>query len=184
MYYFLVCFNSKNQFVFAMLRKTAVIGGRVLFGATRRSFTAEALNGVNKDIMKLGRFNHVAIAVPSLDSSVNLYRDVLGAECSESVDLPEHGVTTVFVNLGNTKIELLGKLGDASPIAKFLEKNPAGGIHHICIEVKDIHAAMKNVQDKGLVVLSKEPKIGAHGKPVIFIHPKSVNGVLLELEQE
>jgi len=134
--------------------------------------------------MELGKLNHVAIAVPDLSASTDLYKNVLGAKCSEPQDLPEHGVTTVFVNLGNTKLELLGLLGEKSPIAKFLEKNPSGGIHHICIEVKDIHAAMDHVRSKGLKVLSEEPKIGAHGKPVIFLHPKSVNGVLLELEQE
>jgi methylmalonyl-CoA/ethylmalonyl-CoA epimerase len=134
--------------------------------------------------MQLGKLNHVAIAVPDLQASIDLYQNVLGAHCSDPHDVSEHGVTTVFVDLGNTKIELLGVLGEKSPIAKFLEKNPAGGIHHICIEVKDIHVAMRTLQEKGLNLLGKEPKIGAHGKPVIFIHPKSVNGVLLELEQE
>lgn len=120
-----------------------------------------------------------------MNSSKELFpRDVLGAEVSLPQDLPSHGVTTVFVNLGNTKIELLQPLGERSPIAKFLEKNKDGGIHHICIEVEDVYDAVKNLKaEKKIRVLDPEPKIGAHGKPVVFLHPKDCGGVLVELEQ-
>ena len=132
----------------------------------------------------IGRLNHVAIAVPDLDAAGVLYRDALGAEVSEPVEIAEHGVTTVFVTLPNTKIELLHPLGDASPIARFLDRNPAGGIHHICYEVNDIHAARDQMIEQGMRVLGDgEPKIGAHGKPVIFLHPKDLCGTLVELEQ-
>ncbi len=129
----------------------------------------------------IGHLNHVAIAVPDLDQAVHFYRDVLGGSVSEADDLPEHGVTTVFVDLGNTKLELLYPLGENSPIAKFLEKNPAGGIHHFCLEVDDVAVASRSLQDKGIRLLG-EPKIGAHGKPVIFLHPKDCLGCLVELE--
>jgi methylmalonyl-CoA/ethylmalonyl-CoA epimerase len=132
----------------------------------------------------IGRLNHVAIAVPDLGAACALYRDTLGASVSEPVDQIEHGVTVVFIELPNTKIELLGVLGEQSPIAKFLERNPEGGIHHLCYEVEDILAARDRLLVKGARVLgSSEPKIGAHGKPVIFLHPKDFNGVLIELEQ-
>ena len=132
----------------------------------------------------IGRLNHVAIAVPDLDAAERQYRDVLGAEISERVDLPDHGVTTVFVNLPNTKIELLLPFGDNSPIAKFLEKNSSGGMHHICYEVDDIFAARDKLVEQGARVLgSGEPKIGAHGKPVLFLHPKDFSGTLVEIEQ-
>ena len=131
----------------------------------------------------MGKLNHVAIAVPDLDAATALYRDVLGAEVSGRQALPEHGVTTVFVNLGNTKIELLHPLGEKSPIAPFLAKNPAGGIHHVCLEVPDIHQAVAAVKKQGVRVIDENPKIGAHGKPVVFCHPKSMTGVLVELEQ-
>ena len=132
----------------------------------------------------IGRLNHVAIAVPDLDAACALYRDTLGAEVSEPADQPEHGVTTVFIDLPNTKIELLYPLGDNSPIAGFLERNPAGGIHHICYEVADILAARDRLVADGLRVLGDgEPKIGAHGKPVLFLHPKDLLGTLVELEQ-
>ncbi|XP_050165277.1 methylmalonyl-CoA epimerase, mitochondrial isoform X2 [Myiozetetes cayanensis] len=134
-------------------------------------------------LWKLGRLNHVAIAVPDLEKARCLYRDVLGAQVSEAVALPEHGVYTVFVELGNTKLELLHPLGEKSPIASFLQKNKTGGMHHICIEVDDIKAAMTELKKKQMRVLSEEPKIGAHGKPVIFLHPKDCHGVLVELEQ-
>ncbi|NXC32828.1 MCEE protein, partial [Campylorhamphus procurvoides] len=134
-------------------------------------------------LWKLGRLNHVAIAVPDLGRAQSLYRDVLGAQVSEAVALPEHGVCTVFVELGNTKLELLHPLGDKSPISGFLQKNKAGGMHHICIEVDDIKAAMTELKKKQIRILSEEPKIGAHGKPVIFLHPKDCHGVLVELEQ-
>ncbi len=132
----------------------------------------------------IGRLNHVAIAVPDLEEASELYRMVLGAEVSEPVPLPEHGVTTVFVNLPNTKIELLHPLGDQSPICRFLEKNASGGIHHICYEVDDIEEAREQLQLKGIRILGDgEPKIGAHGKPVLFLHPKDFAGTLIEIEQ-
>lgn len=132
----------------------------------------------------IGRLNHVAIAVRDLDAATALYRDTLGARVSPAVDQPEHGVTTVFVELPNTKIELLAPLGADSPIAKFLERNPEGGIHHLCYEVDDINAARDRLTAAGARVLgSGEPRIGAHGKPVLFLHPKDFLGTLVELEQ-
>lgn len=132
----------------------------------------------------IGRLNHVAIAVPDLAAASEGYRNMLGAEVGPPVDQPEHGVTTVFVTLPNTKIELLGALGAESPIAKFLERNRDGGIHHICYEVDDILAARDRLVATGCRVLgSGEPKIGAHGKPVLFLHPKDMYGTLVELEQ-
>ncbi len=132
----------------------------------------------------IGRLNHVAIAVPDLDAATAQYRDTLGCEVSDPQTLPEHGVTVVFVMLPNTKIELLLPYGDDSPIASYLAKNPAGGIHHVCYEVDDILAARDKLKADGLRVLgSGEPKIGAHGKPVLFLHPKDMNGTLVELEQ-
>lgn len=132
----------------------------------------------------IGRLNHVAIAVPDLAAATATYRDALGAEVSEPQAEPDHGVTVVFVNLPNTKIELLAPLGDDSPIAKFLEKNPAGGIHHVCYEVDDIIAARDQMKAQGARVLGDgEPKTGAHGKPVLFLHPKDFCGTLTELEQ-
>ena len=134
--------------------------------------------------LSIGRLNHVAIAVPDLEAAMSTYRDVLGAEVSETEDQPDHGVTTVFITLENTKIELLHPLGEASPIAKFLEKNKAGGIHHVCYEVEDIRAARDQLTESGARVLGTgEPKNGAHGKPVLFLHPKDFNGCLIELEQ-
>ncbi len=130
----------------------------------------------------IGRLNHIAIAVPDLDQAVRFYRDVMGGHVLEAEDLPEHGVTTAFVDLGNTKLELLYPLGEESPIAKFLEKNPSGGIHHFCLEVEDVTTASHILQEKGIRLLG-EPKIGAHGKPVIFLHPKDCLGCLVELEQ-
>ena len=132
----------------------------------------------------IGRLNHVAIAVPDLAAAAARYRDVLGAEVSAPLALPAHGVTTVFVTLPNTKIELLAPLGDASPIAAFLARNPEGGMHHICCEVDDILAARDKLKAKGARVLGGgEPKIGAHGKPVLFLHPKDFAGTLIEIEQ-
>ena len=132
----------------------------------------------------LGRLNHVAIAVPDLAAASAIYRDTLGAVVSAPQALPEHGVTVVFVELPNTKIELLEPLGADSPIAKFLEKNAQGGMHHICYEVEDIIAARDQLQAAGARVLGDgEPKIGAHGKPVLFLHPKDFVGTLVELEQ-
>lgn len=132
----------------------------------------------------IGRLNHVAIAVPDLAVATALYRDGMGAEVSEAQALPEHGVTVVFVILSNTKVELLEPLGEGSPIAKFLESSPAGGMHHICYEVKDLAAARDKLVSTGARVLGDgEPKIGAHGNPVLFLHPKDFNGTLVELEQ-
>jgi methylmalonyl-CoA/ethylmalonyl-CoA epimerase len=132
----------------------------------------------------IGRLNHVAIAVPDLAAASALYRDTLGATVSAPLDQPEHGVTVVFVDLPNTKIELLHPLGANSPIANFLERNAAGGIHHICYEVDDIHAARDRLKARGARVLGDgEPKTGAHGKPVLFLHPKDFCGTLIELEQ-
>ena len=132
----------------------------------------------------IGRLNHVAVAVPDLAAAAQTYRDTLGASVSAPLPLPEHGVTTVFVELENTKIELLHPLGDRSPIANFLESNPAGGIHHVCYEVSDILAARDRLRASGARVLGDgEPSIGAHGKPVLFLHPKDFCGTLIELEQ-
>ena len=132
----------------------------------------------------IGRLNHVAIVVPDLAVGTAIYRDTLGASVSAPQALPEHGVTVVFVELPNTKIELLYPLGENSPIAGFLEKNPSGGIHHICYEVDDILAARDRLKDQGARVLGDgNPKTGAHGKPVLFLHPKDFNGTLVELEQ-
>jgi len=132
----------------------------------------------------LKRLNHLAIAVPNLDAAASIYRDTLGAKVSEPQALPEHGVTVVFVVLDNTKIELLEPLGEGSPIAAFLEKNPAGGMHHVCYEVEDILAARDRLKAEGARILGDgEPKTGAHGKPVLFLHPKDFNGTLVELEE-
>lgn len=132
----------------------------------------------------IGRLNHVAIAVPDLDAAAATYRDALGAQVSAPQEEPDHGVTVVFVELPNTKIELLLPLGEDSPISAFLERNPAGGIHHVCYEVDDILAARDQLVAQGLRVLGDgEPKIGAHNKPVLFLHPKDLCGTLVELEQ-
>ncbi|MCB1452072.1 MAG: methylmalonyl-CoA epimerase [Rhizobiaceae bacterium] len=132
----------------------------------------------------LGRLNHVAIAVPDLEAASASYRDQLGARVSAPQALPEHGVTVVFVELANTKVELLEPLGEGSPIAAFLERNASGGMHHICYEVDDIIAARDKLMAGGARVLGNgEPKIGAHGKPVLFLHPKDFQGTLVELEQ-
>jgi methylmalonyl-CoA/ethylmalonyl-CoA epimerase len=132
----------------------------------------------------LGRLNHVAIAVKDIAAATRIYRETLGAEVSAPQDLPEHGVRVVFVTLPNTKIEFLEPLGPASPIAKFLEKNPDGGMHHLCYEVSDIRAARDSLIAGGLRILGDgEPKTGAHGKPVLFLHPKDCLGTLTELEE-
>lgn len=132
----------------------------------------------------IGRLNHVAIAVPDLNAATDLYRNALGAQVSEPQPVPEHGVTVVFITLPNTKIELLHPLGENSPIAAFLAKNPAGGMHHVCYEVEDILAARDKLKAEGARVLGDgEPKIGAHGNPVLFLHPKDFCGTLVELEQ-
>jgi len=157
---------------------------RGLMVIPHRCFSAAVPKTGNATVWSLGRLNHVAIAVPDLEAATAMYRDVLGASVSAPQGLPEHGVTTVFVNLDNTKLELLHPLGDASPIAGFLKKNTAGGIHHICIEVDDIEAAVTQLREKGIRCLSEKTRIGAHGKPVMFLHPKDCNGVLVELEQQ
>ena len=132
----------------------------------------------------IGRLNHVAIAVPKLSEAATLYANALGAQVSDPLPHPEHGVTVVFVTLPNTKVELLEPLGEQSPIAAFLERNPSGGIHHICYEVEDIEAARAKLLGAGARVLGDgKPKLGAHGKPVLFLHPKDFNGALIEIEQ-
>jgi methylmalonyl-CoA/ethylmalonyl-CoA epimerase len=132
----------------------------------------------------IGKLNHVAIAVPNLGKATEIFRDVLGAKVSEPLPQPSHGVTVVFVELPNTKLELLEPLGDKSPVAAFLEKNPSGGMHHMCLEVNDILAARDDLKAKGMRILgSGEPTIGAHNKPVLFLHPKDFDGCLLELQQ-
>lgn len=132
----------------------------------------------------IGRLNHVAIAVPDLAAASAVYRDTLGAKVSDPIDEPDHGVTVVFVELPNTKIELLHPLGDASPIQGFLDKNPGGGMHHVCYEVDDILAARDQMKATGARIIGNgEPKIGAHGKPVLFLHPRDFCGTLVELEQ-
>ena len=161
--------------------KCSRISSNIIFHATR-SFSASPVPP-DSPIWKLGKLNHVAVATPDLANSTSLYRDVLGAEVSQPQDLPDHGVTVVFVQLDNTKIELLHPLGAKSPIQGFLDKNKNGGIHHVCIEVNDITAAVKDLKAKNIRCLSEEPRIGAHGKPVMFLHPKDCAGVLVEIEQ-
>ena len=132
----------------------------------------------------IGKLNHIAFAVPDLSAAATVYRDTLGARVSEAEALPEHGVTVVFVDLGNTRVELMEPLGEDSPITGFLKKNPTGGMHHVCYEVDDIIAARDKLKDQGVRVLGDgEPKTGAHGKPVLFLHPKDFAGTLIELEQ-
>ena len=132
----------------------------------------------------IGRLNHVAIAVPDLAAAAAKYRDLLGADVRQPHDLPEHGVTVVFVNLENTKIELMSPLGANSPVTKFLENNPSGGIHHVCYEVPDIASSIRTLTEAGARVLGDgPPKIGAHGLPVVFLHPKDFDGTLIELEE-
>ena len=132
----------------------------------------------------IGKLNHIAIAVPNLLEAAEKYKNTLGAQVGKPIDQPEHGVTVIFVELPNTKIELIFPFGDNSPIENFLNKNPAGGIHHVCFEVEDIYYAAEKLELEGSRILgNKEPKIGAHGKPVLFLHPKDFNGTLIELEE-
>lgn len=132
----------------------------------------------------IGRLNHVAIAVRDIAKAADVYRRTLGAQVSEAIAQPAHGVTTVFITLPNTKIELLEPLGKSSPIVRFLDRNPDGGIHHVCYEVEDIHIARDKLRDEGVRVLGDgEPKMGAHGKPVLFLHPKDFCGTLIEIEE-
>ena len=132
----------------------------------------------------IGKLNHIAIAVPNIKEAADQYRNIFGAKVSEEVEQPDHGVTTVFIDLGNTKIELLEVLGEDSPIQKFLDKNPKGGMHHICLEVKNINDAIEKLNTHEVSITGTgKPKIGAHGKPVVFLHPKDCNGTLIELEE-
>lgn len=132
----------------------------------------------------IGRLNHVAIAVKDVEAAAKVYSDTLGAKVSEKVAQPDHGVWTIFVELPNTKIELIEPLGDSSPIEGFLKNNPKGGMHHLCYEVDDIEAACAQMRAQGATITGTgEPRIGAHGKPVVFLHPKDFNGTLIELEQ-
>ena len=132
----------------------------------------------------IGKLNHIAIAVPDIKEAADKYRNIFGAKVSEEVEQPDHGVTTVFIDLGNTKIELLEVLGEDSPIQKFIDKNPKGGMHHICLEVKNINDAIEKLNTHEVSITGTgKPKIGAHGKPVVFLHPKDCNGTLIELEE-
>ncbi len=132
----------------------------------------------------IGRLNHIAIAVPNLSEAISLYREALGVRVSEPRDEPDHGVTVAFVELPNTKVELMAPLGTDSPIRGFLDRNPSGGMHHVCYEVEDMVRARDRLREAGARVLGNgEPRIGAHGKPVLFLHPKDFNGCLVELEQ-
>ena len=134
--------------------------------------------------MMLNRLNHIAIAVTNLDKGIKIYRDTFGAQISKRLELPKHGVTTVFVKLSNTNIELLEPLGEDSPISNFLIKNPSGGVHHLCYEVSNINESLKRLINQGYKILGDGiPREGAHGKPVIFLHPKQFNGTLIELEE-
>ncbi|RHZ79060.1 hypothetical protein Glove_152g74 [Diversispora epigaea] len=152
-------------------------------GILSRNLTSTGLSSEH-EVWKLGRLNHVAIAVPNLTKAIDFYKNILGAhEVSDAMPQPEHGVYTVFVQFGNTKIELIHPYGDRSPIKHFLEKNKMGGIHHICIEVDNINAAVKDLTSRKIRVLDPEPKIGAHGNPVVFLHPQDCGGVLVELEE-
>ncbi len=132
----------------------------------------------------IGRLNHIAVVVPNLSTAMALYREALGASVSEPQDEPDHGVTVAFVELPNSKVELMSPLGTGSPVQGFLDRNPSGGMHHVCYEVEDIVQARDRLQETGARVLGDgEPRIGAHGKPVLFLHPKDFNGCLIELEQ-
>ena len=132
----------------------------------------------------IGKLNHIAIAVPNIKEAADQYRNIFGAKVSEEVEQPDHGVTTVFIDLGNTKIELLEVLGQDSPIQKFIDKNPKGGMHHICLEVENINEAIEKLNTHEVSITGTgKPKIGAHGKPVVFLHPKDCNGTLIELEE-
>ncbi|KAJ3089772.1 hypothetical protein HK102_005535 [Quaeritorhiza haematococci] len=159
-------------------RSAQTLNTTALRPATLSAIRPYSVAGVSPDVWALGALNHVAIVTPDLDKSANFYKDVLRAKISEKVPLPEHGVWTVFVNLGNTKIELLHPYGETSPIQNFLNKNKNGGIHHVCLEVSDIKKAVKDLKSKGVRSLDPEPKIGAHGLPVVFLHPKDCGGIL------
>ena len=155
------------------------------YASKRLTYINHSSRFYTQDLSKfngIGRLNHVAIATSDLAASTSMYRDVLNAKVSDPVDLPDHGVTTVFIELGNTKIELLHPLGDNSPIQGYLNKNPSGGLHHVCLEVDDIHKAVEQLKANNKRVLG-EPRTGAHGLPVVFVHPKDMGGVIVELEE-
>lgn len=155
-----------------------------LFSFSRRQAFANCFCSTSeKKSWNVLKVNHIAVATKDLDKSVKFYKDILGAKTSDPVPMPEHGVTTVFVELLNTKIELLLPFGNQSPIENFLEKNISGGMHHICLEVDNIENAVDDLKAKKVRLLGDKPKIGAHGKPVIFLHPKDCGGVLIELEE-
>jgi len=176
------CFVTKSAGCFGRIWLTAMSSAVSNF-STSPSPVMAAADGVPAGLWKLGRLNHVAIACHDLPKAAQFYKDILGAKVSELMPLPEHGVTTVFVELGNSKLELLHPLGDKSPIQSFLNKNASGGMHHVCIEVDNIEQAMRWVRSKNIRCLSEKPSIGAHNKPVVFLHPKDCSGVLIELEQ-
>eukprot|EP01129_Flabellula_baltica_P003379 TRINITY_DN13152_c0_g1_i1.p1 TRINITY_DN13152_c0_g1~~TRINITY_DN13152_c0_g1_i1.p1 ORF type:complete len:184 (-),score=43.01 TRINITY_DN13152_c0_g1_i1:21-551(-) len=168
---------------FAQLKSNSLIS-RSSYTMRRSNVLSRVYRRNKSDVMKIGRLNHVAIAVPDLEKATAFYRDVLGGVVTEPHALPDHGVTTVFVKLENSNVELLEPLGENSPIGKYIEKKPAGGMHHICLEVDDIHVALEQLKENNIKPIDPEPKIGAHGKLVVFIHPKFCNGVLVELEQK
>uniref|UniRef100_A0A023FUP7 Methylmalonyl-CoA epimerase, mitochondrial n=1 Tax=Amblyomma parvum TaxID=251391 RepID=A0A023FUP7_AMBPA len=157
--------------------------GRVVQIASRPLLRSLQTSQIARQKWKILRLNHVAVATLQLEKLTNFYKDTLGLKVSEPVPQKEHGVTTVFVDVGNTKFELLLPLGDKSPIGNFLEKNKGGGAHHVCLEVDDIEAAVDDLKQKGIRMLAEKTRIGAHGKPVMFLHPKDCGGVLVELEQ-
>ncbi|KNC87654.1 hypothetical protein SARC_00225 [Sphaeroforma arctica JP610] len=178
--------------VLPMFRSLAVPHTRAIFSSARalpcsapNQMNAVRLQSTSAKSWQTGKLNHVAIAVPDLEQASQFWRDTMGAKSvSEPVPQPEHGVYTVFVVLGDgAKIELIHPYGDKSPIANFLAKNPSGGIHHICVETDKIDNAIKELPENGIRLLAKESKIGAHGNPVVFMHPKDTNGVLTELEE-
>lgn len=154
-----------------------------MFPNPLRGFTTSSVKDALTAAGKGPDLNHIAVAVPRLEDAARFYRDTLGAQVSEPVPLMEHGVRIVFVNLNNTKIELLEPLGSESPITKFLQKRPSGGIHHICLDVEDLDASMDKLRNKNVRLLSEKPKIGAHGKPVVFLNPGDAFGSLVELQQ-
>lgn len=165
-----------------MFRLVSATNRGLYVRSSRRSLVTDAAK--NSPAWKLGRLNHVAIAVPDMDQASVFWKDIMQAQkVSKSVPMPEHGVYTVFVELGNTKIELLHPYGEQSPIAGFLANNRSGGIHHICLDVPDIKQALVTLKANGVRALNDEPKIGAHGLPVVFLHPKTCGGVLVELEE-
>ena len=178
--------SSFWSFATISMTSTSTHSARRTTGRMFRRF-APRLSGIpNQTVAQLGRLNHVAIAVPSnrtMAEAAAPYKLIVDAKISEPKEMPEHGVVTVFIELPNTKFELLHPLGDKSPIAAFLQKNPSGGMHHVCLDVTDIEASMKKCKEAGIRCLGEKPKIGAHGKPVIFLHPKDCGGVLVELEQ-